>query len=107
MIPISLDPSFSLRRAPPSQNTAHPSPLRPSSLPRHLSFTLTGEGDREREREMPRETRGAQRGGMCSILRGWCSAQGEGGIERDGDHGFSKLGSDGEDGGRERDGSER
>ncbi|XXG68196.1 hypothetical protein AAC387_Pa06g1339 [Persea americana] len=41
MIPISLDPSFSLRRAPPSQNTAHPSPLRLSSLPRHLSFTLT------------------------------------------------------------------
>ncbi|XXG77719.1 hypothetical protein AAC387_Pa08g1819 [Persea americana] len=39
---------------------------------------------------------------MCSVLRGWCSEQGDGGIERDGDRGFSALNGDGEDGGRER-----
>ena len=52
---------------------------------------------------------------MCSVLRGWCSAgaalrrgdsEGDGGIERDGDRGFSALGGDGEDGRRERDGSQ-
>eukprot|EP00268_Persea_americana_P069698 TRINITY_DN9960_c0_g1_i3.p1 TRINITY_DN9960_c0_g1~~TRINITY_DN9960_c0_g1_i3.p1 ORF type:complete len:140 (-),score=13.66 TRINITY_DN9960_c0_g1_i3:135-554(-) len=51
-----------------------------------------GEGVRERERE---------------VLSGWCSTRGDGGIERDGDRGFSALGGDGEDGGREWDGSER
>ena len=51
-----------------------------------------GEGVRERERE---------------VLSGWCSTQGDGGIERDGDRGFSALGSDGEDGGGERDRSKR
>ncbi|KAJ8632599.1 hypothetical protein MRB53_025935 [Persea americana] len=38
---------------------------------------------------------------MCNVLRGWCSALGDGGIESDGDRGFSALGGDGEDGGRE------
>ncbi|XXG76488.1 hypothetical protein AAC387_Pa08g0827 [Persea americana] len=64
-----------------------------------------GKGDREHERDAERDERGAEVRDVQRfarvVLGGWCSALGDGGIERDGDRGFSALGGDGEDGGRE------